>query len=113
MNAAQQKTFNYWKARYPALMNQAVAQANATGQPGFGQTDTFSSIMGNLTNLLTSYGQYKIASDVATSGSTANRNILSLPGSGVGGSSMNWIMIGGVALIAIVGIAIFAKRRKQ
>lgn len=113
MNAAQVTVYRYWKARHPDLMRTAVARAGATGMTGFGQTDTFSSVMGNLTNLLTSYGQYKIASDVAASTTAANRNVLSLPGSGTTGSSMNWIMIGGVALIAIVGIAIFAKRRKS
>ena len=110
MNPMQQQTFQYWQRRYPSLMRQALKQAGVTG---FGQTGTFSSIMSNLSGLLTSYGQYRIASDVANSATAANRNVLSLPGSAVGGSSTNWVLIGGVALIAVVGIAMFAGRRKK
>ena len=119
MTSAQVATLNYWKRRYPRLYAQAYRQANVHAHTGLGQADTtssgtstFDSIMGGLSGLLTSYGQYRIASDVVNSQTSARQNILSLPGSGVG-STTNWLMIGGVALVAIVGIAVFLKKRKK
>lgn len=106
MNQAQTATINYWKRTQPALFKQA-----AKGVPGFGQTDTFDSIMGNLNSLLTSYGQYKIASDVATSQANANRNVTALPGSGTG-VSRNWLMIGGIGLIAVVAAVLLFRRKR-
>lgn len=111
MNQAQSATFRYWQKKYPALVAQAVQAAGVAGQPGFGQTDTFDSIMGSLNSLLTSYGQYKIASDVATSQTSANKNILSLPGTG--STATNWLLIGGVGLLAVVGIVLFARKRRS
>ena len=111
MNAAQQKTLNYWNQRYPALVAQAVQNLQAS-QAGFGQTSDFSSVMDNLTNLLTSYGQYKIASDVANSGTSANRGVLNLPATPAGAGSTNWVLIGGVGLLAIVGLVVFMRKRR-
>jgi len=108
MTPVQLATLNYWKQKYPAQFAQALA---ASGVVGFGQTSTFNDIMGSLTGVLTSYGQYRVASQIADSGNAANRNVLSLPGSGTTGTT-NWILYGGIALVALVAIGIFMKKRK-
>jgi len=108
MTPVQTATLNYWKGKYPAQFAQALA---ASGVVGFGQTSTFNDIMSNLTGVLTSYGQYRVASQIAASGASANRNVLALPGSGTTGTT-NWILYGGIALVALVAIGIFMKKRK-
>lgn len=119
MNSAQRQTLAYWKRTQPALYAQAVAQFHAAGNPmagmaGFGQSTgtDFNSILGNLTNLLTSYGQYKVATDVANSQTSANRSILSLPGTTAGGTSMTtWLILGGAVLVGLVAFLGFRKKR--
>lgn len=111
MNPAQTATLKYWQTRYPAQFAQALQNA---GVSGFGQTGTFNDIMSSLTGLLTSYGQYKVATDIATSQSSANRNLLGLPGSGVAGvtGSTNWILYGGIALVGVVVLMFVMKKKK-
>lgn len=111
MNTAQVKTLQYWNGKYPELMQQAIRRVQDQ-QAGFGQTSDFSSIMGNLTNLLQSYGQYRIASDVANSGTSANRGVVNLPVAPAGTKTINWVLVGGVGLLAVVGILIFVKRKR-
>lgn len=110
MTPEQTATLSYWQKRFPRLFSLAARQAGVTG---FGQTTDFNSILGSLTGLLTSYGQYKVATDIATSGQAANRGLMTLPGSGVVTTgTTNWILYGGIALVAVVGIVLFTRKKK-
>jgi len=110
MTPEQTATLQYWQKRFP---RQFAIAARANGVTGFGQTSTFNDVLSSLTGLLTSYGQYKVASDIATSGTAANRGLLALPGSGVTGTgTTNWILYGGIGLVAVVGIVLFTRKKK-
>lgn len=113
MNAAQTATLQYWQKRFPRQYAQAVRLAGV--DTGFGQTSTgstFDSILGGLSGLLTSYGQYKIASQVVSSQQAASQNVLALPGS-AGSTTTNWLLYGGIALVAVVAVVLIAKKRKK
>ena len=113
MTPAELATLNYWRKRFPRQFAQA---AHAAGITGFGQTDTtgstFDSVMGSLTGLLTSYGQYRVASQIADSQTAAKSGVLALPGNTSGAGTTNWILYGGIALVGLVVVAVFMKRRK-
>lgn len=113
MTSAETATLKYWQARFPRQFAQAARVAGVTG---FGQTDTtgtstFDSVMGSLTGLLTSYGQYKVASQIADSQTAAKSGVLTLPGSATTGTT-NWILYGGIALVGLVALAVFMKKRR-